>query len=661
MHSPFVAAVLASVALFGAQAAAAQQPDAIARRIADIASIAVAEYAQGVEHGKVVQPAEYEEARSFLAEARASAEQLSEAVQAAVRPHLETLETGILGLVPAGELRAALAGLRAALEGAVGVALDPLPGAPPSLARGAQLYRRHCAQCHGPTGRGDGVLAAGLDPPPADFTDPALAASSPVEFFRKINVGVAATAMPGFAEQFDLGDRWSLALYASLLRHGSADRRRGATLLAAACAACDLWISDFSETSRLGDDSLAALVGARLGQESVAPDVVAYVRAAAALEELGGDRRVAAARAVDVARRLAREAGALALAGRLADAERRALDGYLAFEAIESAVRARAAGAAASVEHAFADYRAAIAAGRTAELHGRLATVEESLNAALEVATAEASAVVLAGQSFVILVREGLEAILIIGALTAVLAKAGAPERKRDLGWGVLVALALSVLTAVGFATVFHVTAAQQEALEGVTMLLAALVLFWVSYWLVSKIELRKWMAFVRGQIGAALHRESRWALALVAFLAVYREGFETVLFYAALFSSAGGAAGATGAIGAGMAAGAVTLGAVYLGMQRYGVKLPLKPFFAVTSGFLYVMAFSFAGQGVAELQAAGLVSVTPLDWLPAFPLLGVFPTLQTAASQLVLAVALAGALGWVFWLEPRTARQRAS
>jgi high-affinity iron transporter len=185
-------------------------------------------------------------------------------------------------------------------------------------------------------------------------------------------------------------------------------------------------------------------------------------------------------------------------------------------------------------------------------------------------------------------------------------------------------------------------------------MLIAAAVLFWVSYWLVSKIELKKWQAFVARRMGQALSRRSALALAAVAFLAVYREGFETVLFYAALFASAGQAPGAAAAIVAGIGLGALGLGAVYALMQRYGTRLPLKPFFGVTSGLLYLMAFSFAGQGMAELQAAGYVPATPLAWVPTVPALGIFPTLQSFLLQAVLALAVAGALVWVFWLEPR-------
>ncbi len=136
----------------------------------------------------------------------------------------------------------------------------------------------------------------------------------------------------------------------------------------------------------------------------------------------------------------------------------------------------------------------------------------------------------------------------------------------------------------------------------------------------------------------------------------MYREGFETVLFYKALFVSGGGA-GATGPILGGMGAAAVVLVALYVAIRRFGVRLPLKPFFAVTSAFLYWMAFTFAGHGIAELQAGGFVGTTVIPWLPRFPRLGIYPTLETTLAQGVLVLLALGALAWVFVIEPRRLR----
>ena len=102
------------------------------------------------------------------------------------------------------------------------------------------------------------------------------------------------------------------------------------------------------------------------------------------------------------------------------------------------------------------------------------------------------------------------------------------------------------------------------------------------------------------------------------------------------------------------MVVGFVALAIVYIAIQRFGVKIPLKPFFAGTSALLYIMAFSFVGQGISELQASGSVAITPLNWVPTVPMLGIFPTTQTIVWQSLMAFAVVGALGWVFWLSPR-------
>jgi high-affinity iron transporter len=220
----------------------------------------------------------------------------------------------------------------------------------------------------------------------------------------------------------------------------------------------------------------------------------------------------------------------------------------------------------------------------------------------------------------------------------------------------------MSLLTAVALETIFQLTPAKQEALEGVTMIVATGVLFYVSYWLLSKMEVVKWNHFVKSKVNDALTSGSTLALASAAFLAVYREGFETVLFYKALFVS-GGTAGTAMPVVGGIVAGTAVLVVVYIAINRFGVRLPLKPFFGITSAFLYYMAFVFAGKGVAELQEGGLISTTVLPWAEFLrtPSLGIYATAETLAAQGVLVFLLVVALVWNFVVEPRRARlQRA-
>jgi high-affinity iron transporter len=642
----------------------AQDADAAGRRIADVASIAAAEYAEGVIDGAVVRPDEYEEATLFLAEARRTAESLPVDVRDRVTPHLDAMAAMQRELVAAARLDERLQLLRTTLESALGIPLDPLPDGAPTLAVGRAVYDASCAQCHGPGGAGDGPAAPGLDPAPADLADAeALRAVPPVEFYRKINVGVAGTAMPGFESSLTLEERWAVTLYASSLRHAG-DAAAGRTLLEAECAECGERLGDLASTAHVTDDSLAAILTALGGPPVVArmEDAVAYARVAAAAEHWGADRVLAIRRAIRATTVAVERAVALADDGRWDEASRGVLDAYLEFERIESAMRAQDAGAVRSVEQAFADLRMATA---SPDASAGLPAAHEAVLAALAAVDGGAARSMAVGafffQSFVILVREGLEAILIVGALVAFLVKSGAPERRRDIGLGVGWALVASLAVAVGFATIFRAAVAHQEVLEGITMLLAAAVLFAVSYWLVSKVEVQKWNAFVRARMTHAMNSGRAWALAGVAFLAVFREGVETVLFYAALIATGEGRAAAVAAIAAGFVAGTAVLVVIYLGIQRWGLRIPLRPFFAVTSALLYLMAFSFAGQGIAELQEVGWIGMTPLQWIPVVPALGIFPTMQTVLGQAVLALALVGALIWVFVVSPRPEQARAS
>jgi high-affinity iron transporter len=157
----------------------------------------------------------------------------------------------------------------------------------------------------------------------------------------------------------------------------------------------------------------------------------------------------------------------------------------------------------------------------------------------------------------------------------------------------------------------------------------------------------------VKCKVQDAVTSGSSLALASAAFLAVYREGFETVLFYKALFVS-GGAGGTVMPVVSGIIAGTAILVVVYFAINRFGVRLPLKPFFGITSAFLYYMAFVFAGKGIAELQEGGFVPTTILSWAPRVPSLGIYPTLESLTAQAVLLLLFAAALAWTFVLEPR-------
>ncbi|MFZ3073090.1 MAG: FTR1 family protein [Thermodesulfobacteriota bacterium] len=235
--------------------------------------------------------------------------------------------------------------------------------------------------------------------------------------------------------------------------------------------------------------------------------------------------------------------------------------------------------------------------------------------------------------AFVIILREGFEAILIISALTAYLRKTNRQGKIRSIYAASLLALAASLLTALVLTFVIKVSGRGREAVEGLTMLFASVVLFYVSYWLISKARAEKWHAYIKERVESSVVKQGVFALGLTAFLAVYREGAETVLFYQALYA---GSHGNAWPIASGFIAGAFVLAIVFILIRFFALRVPQRFFFLVTSALLYYLAFVFAGKGVLELQEAGWLSATPAWNLPAIDIFGFYPTMEGMAIQSV-------------------------
>ena len=612
---------------------------AVARRIAASAQLAAQEYRVGVVGGRVVAPAEVAEARLFLTEAKRTAKLLPLFIAAATEADIDrvlqlVLRSGAPDSVDAGVRR-----MTEALAGGLHVTLIEIPDHTPSLARGAKLYAKECRACHGDAGRGDGPASRALSPVPTNLTNyAALRGASPLAFYQRVTIGVAGTAMPSFETRLAAEDRWAVALYAATLRQA---RPAGEVPVA---------LRAFPTVARLSDDELLAELG-----PAASPERLAAVRSYQPID----DDAAATTLVFTAVRGKVKEAGDLAAAGQHQEAVSAAFDAYLAFEKVERTVRAKRPQLAATLEATFATLRTRVAGGATAaELDGVQRELAASLEQAERVVADTLSSGNLFLQSLVIMLREGLEAILIIGALMAFLVKTGAGHRKRDIHIGVGAAVFLSLLTAVLLETVFVLSPAHRESMEGFTMVAAVGVLFYVSYWLLSKLEVAKWTAFVKERVQVAVTGGSAFALASAAFLAVYREGFETVLFYKALYVSGGEVGGTFWPVTLGILVGSAALAVVYVAVNRWGVKLPLKPFFAVTSGFLYYTAFVFAGKAVAELQAGGAVPTTILLGWPRWPAFGIYPTLESMLAQGVLAALAMLAVGYVFLVQrPREAR----
>ena len=274
--------------------------------------------------------------------------------------------------------------------------------------------------------------------------------------------------------------------------------------------------------------------------------------------------------------------------------------------------------------------------------------------------TAFDAAAVVAGQSFLIIFREGLEAVLLLTALLGYLEATKSTRYRKPIVWGVGLGLAATALTYLILRSVLAVLPVGREVLEAAVATAAVAVLLYISFWLIARMEHRRWMEFLRSRVFNAVSMGSTTALVLVGFTAMYREGLETALLYQALVEFGQGLGWW---IVAGLAAGLVALVVVAYLIFRLGRRLPVKTFLVGAVVLLMATSVAFLGNAVRSLQTADLVALTPLAGWPRAPIflaqaLGYWPSVQTLASQAVLIVVyMAGAL-WLLVLRPRRTRE---
>jgi len=255
-------------------------------------------------------------------------------------------------------------------------------------------------------------------------------------------------------------------------------------------------------------------------------------------------------------------------------------------------------------------------------------------------------------QAAIILLREGLEAMLVIAALAGYLRKAGAAHRVGALYGGALVAVGASFIAAWAFA-VFN-SGDHSDVLEGVIILFAAALMLYVSGWLMVKQDPRGWQDYLAHKADSALAQDTVWAVGALAFLAVFREGAETVLFINALATTEGGwSAGLFG----GLAAATLGLVVLFYFINMIAQKLPLRPLFVITSAFLFAMAIKFIGEAVQEFQEQAIITVTEVKGSGFLTAIGLNPSMEALSIQL-LVILFALATYSVFQRNSRLARE---
>ena len=584
------------------------------------------DYPEAVRGGRIVNEAEYAEMTEFSASIRERIGRLpNHPAKAALVAQADALRQAI-----AGKAAPAAIGVSARRLGRELLAAYPVPLAPriaPDLARADALYRDNCAACHGTYGAGDGALARGMEPPPIAFTDRARAAERSVfALYQVIEQGLEGTAMQSFAS-LPVEERWALAFRAGQFAYPESLAAEGERI----------WRADSAVRALIPDlEALAAItpaaLAARIGPERAAA-VTAFLRAnpAAVTQAAGGP--------LDIARARLRDSLVAYRAGDRAAARELALAAYLeGFEPVEPMLATRNGDLLRRVETAMAELRSAIGSGRpAAEVEARIAALNALFDETARVtAPGQASAVSAFLGGFVILAREGLEALLIVIAMIVFLQRAERRDALPYVHGGWVAALIAGVATWWAATHLIAISGAGREITEGAGSILAAAILVFVGIWMHGKAQADEWQRYIREKLGRALSRGSAWFLFLLAFVAVYREVFETILFYAALSSE-----GNRLALFAGAAAAAIVLAAVAWAMLRYSKRLPIAQFFRWSALLIAFLAVVLVGKGVAAFQEAGLIGVTPVAAAPSVPILGIAPTAEALGAQLAILLVL--------------------
>jgi high-affinity iron transporter len=590
--------------------AASESLEGKIKKIVMMLNIVAKEYTEGISpSGDILIAAEYEESQVFLDQAferfnKLPAPPKSPEVVKIIKGQFVSMKKDIKSKVDPRNVRSLVSTINSSILEIYEIKINVSPVTPVSLANGKLIFEKNCWVCHGMTGQADGPLASQLDPAPAILADPNLTGdehSVAYDNFQVINVGIANTGMVGWADILSEPEIWDVTYYVRSF-------------------------SNKNVTIPLVSAGIISQGKNNTGSEQAKTTII-EVKSLLDLSLNTYKEKL-----VD-------------------DAADQAFDAYLAYEGIESGLIGKKKELGLRLESAFGRYRGEMKRGADiVQIEKINSSLHHDLDEALEVLTKETGFWGLFIQSFSIIVREGFEAILIIAALIAFLVKSRNEDKLKSIYIGVFLGIIGSLITAYVVHEILHITAANQEVMEGWIMLVAVVVLFWVSYWLVSKIEAEKWQSYITGKMKRAITTGSVFTLGAVAFLSVYREGFETVLFYKALYLYAGPS---SAGIMPGFFAGCLVLAVVYYMINQLGVRIPIKWFFAFTSVFLYYMAFTFMGKGLHELQMGQQIAMTSIPGFPTISWMGVYPSWETVIGQGILVLAYVGALIYTFGIKP--------
>lgn len=584
------------------------EPEGAAQAL-HLLSYVAADYPATVASGEVIDSGEYAEQLEFLAvlqglvvalPAKAGRDELASGVEA-LRLAVQQRQPGQQVADAARQLGGQLVQL---------YRLSLTPAITPDPARGAPLFAQHCAICHGDRGAGDGPAGLGLEPPPANLRDASrLDRLSLYDLYNTVGLGIEGTDMPAFADQLDERQRWDLASY---IAGFSAKTRSSAAPFSLAELAGKTPVEVAAEG---GDAAAFRAQRAKPPQQQRGPqELIDYTRSTL-------ERSLQAYRE-----------------GNHEQAYDLSVGAYLeGFELVESALDNLDAGQRKTTERALMAYRQAVQDGASiAQAAQALELAKRELGKSAELLGSGAmNASLTFVSSLLILLREGLEAILVLAAILAFLRNTGQQQAVRSVhvGWGLAIVAGFGTWALAAY--LIDVSGAQRELLEGATALFASVMVLWLGVWMHDRRHAAVWQDYIKSSLVGG---GGRFGFAVLAFFSVYRELFEVILFYETLWLQAG--ADGHGMVIAGAGAALLLLLGLAWVILRGSRKLPLTTFFSVNAVLLCVLSVVFAGHGVAALQEAGVLGTRPVAFFE-FDWLGIHPDVYSLSAQALALLAI--------------------
>jgi len=586
------------------------------RQLSQLAEYVGVDYSAAIEQGVIVNANEYQEMLEFSALIVSKIQEIdSKSRQSLLKP-AQNLQQAVMQKSSLSKVREYSAALRSGL-----LAMMPTMNMPSnllSLENTQSLFQENCASCHGVLGKGDGALAKQLSPEPTNFTDKERANNrSLLGLFDAISNGLDDTAMPAFT-QLKEQQRWSLAFYVGSLAFKPQNENRLATT--------ELVLPKLGDWVNYSPRQVAE------NYNNLTAEQVEQLRADARVFFSQTSSPISTTKSQLTLALQAHNEQQYQLASTLA------VSAYLdGFELVENSLDARDSTLRKAIEVNLIALRQLIKSNEQAEELNRLSSlVFQQLTQAEQLLSGEAlSNSALFTASLVILLREGLEALLVVIALMTVLVRTNRKDALKFVHIGWVGALVAGVATWAAAQSLISISGASREVMEGVAALIAAVMLLYVGIWMHSKTNAAQWQAYIQKHVNSQLQAGTLWGLALLAFIAVYREVFETVLFYQSLLTQALPEQYSIAI--SGFAVGVGILAIVTWLMLKYSVKLPIAKFFSTTTYLLLALSFILMGKAVSALQEAAILGISSLPVDIEISWIGVGSTWQGILAQLAV------------------------